>query len=180
MSIKWVISDLHFGHSNILKYSGEYRDGNTSEEHDEWLIEKINKDTKKGDLLYILGDVAMTEESLHKVKRLKPGNKILIRGNHDIYATQKYLEYFQQVYGLLSFKGTFWLSHASIHPNELRGRLNIHGHVHQKSINDNRYINACVEACGGLPINLTELFEKYKYTVYEERQRIYNQQKENL
>lgn len=171
MSKKWVISDLHLGHNNILKYSGSLRGGTTSEEHDEWLIDQINSVVKKGDLLYVLGDVAISEEALKKVSRIR-GQKILIRGNHDIYATQRYLEYFQQVYGLHSFKGTFWMSHAPVHPQELRDRLNIHGHVHQNSVMDGpapdpRYINACVEMTFGVPQSLDELFEKWKDPVYQ-------------
>lgn len=170
MSKKWIISDLHFGHENILKYSGEFRGGSSSEEHDEWLISQINSVAKKGDLLYILGDVAMTEEALKKLSKIKAGQKILIRGNHDVYSTQEYLKYFQQVYGLLKFRGTFWLSHAPIHPLELRGCLNIHGHVHQNSIPDDRYINACVEMTYGIPQSLDDLFNKHKEQVYKNKQ----------
>lgn len=39
MSKKWVISDLHFGHDNIVKFSRDYREGNNAEEHDEWFRE---------------------------------------------------------------------------------------------------------------------------------------------
>lgn len=172
MSRKWVISDLHFGHRNILKYSGPLRGGSTSEEHDAWLIDQINSVVKKGDLLYILGDVAFDYNSLKLVDKLK-GMKKLIRGNHDILSANKYLEYFDDIQGLLSFKGTFWLSHAPIHPLELRGRLNIHGHVHQHSIPDERYINACVETTYGVPQSLDDLFEKHKTSVYLERKKMY-------
>lgn len=176
MSKKWIISDLHLGHKNILKYSSSFRGGTTSEEHDKWLIDQINSKVKKGDLLYILGDVAFCSESLKLVKKIK-GMKILVRGNHDILSTQEYLEYFQQVYGLWKHKGTFWLSHAPIHPAELRGCLNIHGHVHQNSIQDDRYINACVEMTYGVPQSLDELFEKYKDQVYRTRKEL--REKEN-
>lgn len=163
---KWVLSDLHLGHKNILKFSGPLRGGTTTEEHDEWLIEQINSVVKKADLLYLLGDVALDEEALKKLNRIR-GQKILIRGNHDIYATQEYLKYFQQVYGLLSFKGTFWMSHAPIHPAELRGRYNLHGHVHQHSIPDDKYINCCVEMTYGVPQSLDDLLEKHKKEVQE-------------
>jgi calcineurin-like phosphoesterase family protein len=174
MSKKWIISDLHFGHKNILKYSGPLRGGTTSEEHDDWLIHQINSVVKKCDLLYILGDVAFNTEHLKKVKRIK-GQKILIRGNHDVQAAQYYLEYFSQIQGLLSFKGVFWMSHAPIHPQELRGRLNIHGHVHQNSIlneqgqPDERYINACVEMTYGVPQDLDALLEKWRPIVQANR-----------
>lgn len=179
-SKKWVISDLHLGHKNILKYSGEWRGGTTAEEHDEWIISQWNSVVRKQDLVYLLGDVAFGEDSLHLVRRLK-GEKKLIRGNHDILTTTSYLKYFNNVYGLYSHKGVFWLSHAPIHPQELRGRLNIHGHVHQNSIlidnevsichnePDPRYINACVEMSYGVPQSLDDLFEKHKEAVWKAR-----------
>jgi calcineurin-like phosphoesterase family protein len=166
VSKKWIISDLHLGHENILKYSGSLRGGTTSEEHDAWLIDQINSTVKKGDLLYILGDVAFDEESLSLVKKIKTKQLILIRGNHDILTVNKYMDYFQQIHGLLSYRGTFWLSHAPIHPLELRGKINLHGHVHQKSIPDENYINCCVEMTYGVPQSLDDLFEKYKEFVY--------------
>lgn len=126
MSKKFFISDLHFGHKNILKYSGALRGGSTSEEHDQWLLDQINSVVKKGDLLYILGDVAFNNTHLEKMKKIRAGNRVLVRGNHDVLTPNKYLEYFSQIHGLLSFRGVFWLSHAPIHPQELRGRLNIH------------------------------------------------------
>jgi calcineurin-like phosphoesterase family protein len=169
LSKKYVISDFHFGHKNILKYSGEFRGGSTSEEHDEWLINQVNSVLKKNDLLYVLGDVAMEREALHKMKRIRAGNRILVRGNHDIYDTKEYLEYFSTIQGMISYKGTFWLTHCPIHPNELRGRYNIHGHVHQNSIDNSRYINACVEMTYGVPQSLDDLFEKHKAEVYNNR-----------
>lgn len=186
MSKKYIISDLHFGHKNILKYAGSLRGGTTSEEHDQWLIEQINSVVKKNDLLYVLGDVAFDVESLKLVSKIKAGNRILVRGNHDVCDTKEYLKYFATIQGLISFRGIFWLSHAPIHPAELRGRLNIHGHVHQNSILDmnylkvegvqdvldSRYINACVEMSYGVPQSLDDLFEKHKTSVYEARKKL--------
>ena len=83
MSKKWIISDLHLGHANIIKFSGSFRGGTNSEEHDEWLISQINSVVRKCDLLYICGDVALERDSLKKLNKIR-GMKILIRGNHDI------------------------------------------------------------------------------------------------
>lgn len=160
MNKKYIISDLHLGHKNILKYSDGFRSGTTSEEHDQWIIDQWNSVVTKRDLVYVLGDVAMNLEALSKVKKLK-GNKILIRGNHDVYNTKVYLEYFQEVYGMLHHKGVFWMTHAPMHPIELRGRFNLHGHVHQNSIPDSNYINCCVEMSNGVPQSLDDLLEKY-------------------
>lgn len=175
---KWVISDLHLGHKNILKYSGEFRGGTTSEEHDVWLIEQWNSVVKKCDLVYVLGDFAINMPALRMAKQLK-GQKVLVRGNHDKESAQHYLEYFNQVQGLLSYKGIFWLSHAPIHPQELRGRINIHGHVHQNVVlkedgsSDDRYISACVEATYGIPQNLDELQAKWGEIIWKRRKELW-------
>lgn len=155
MSKVYFTSDLHFGHKNILKFAREYRQGSDIEEHDEWLIESINKVVKKNDILFILGDVAFgsagTPEkagigiyNLSKVGRIN-GTKKLFLGNHDGLGVHNYSKYFDSIEAMKRYKG-FWLSHAPIHMQELRGVRNIHGHVHQNTVPDERYINVCVEA----------------------------------
>jgi calcineurin-like phosphoesterase family protein len=164
---KYVISDLHLGHKNILTFAGALRGGTTSEEHDAWIIDQINSVVTKHDLLYILGDVAFNLEHLKKLKRLRCKQLILAKGNHDANNYRNYMDYFQEMVGICSLRGTFWLTHAPIHPQELRGRMNIHGHVHQNSIlgtdglPDPRYINACVEMTYGVPQNLDKLLERH-------------------
>lgn len=136
----YFCSDLHFGHKNIQKF----RQFVLSQNHNEQFICNAwkNKVTKR-DNVYVLGDVAFTMEAIDLFKDL-PGRKFLIRGNHDLCDTAAYLKVFTEVYGLLKYK-EFWLSHAPIHPDELRGRVNLHGHVHYASIPDSRYFNCCVE-----------------------------------
>jgi calcineurin-like phosphoesterase family protein len=183
LSKKYVISDLHLGHKNILKFSGPLRGGTTPEEHDEWIHHQWNSVVQKCDLVYVLGDVAMNSTALQSVRKLK-GQKVLVRGNHDVESAQKYLEYFSTIQGIISFRGVFWLTHAPIHPQELRGRLNIHGHVHQNCIIDpwsdqldERYINACVEMSYGIPQSLDELYEKHATDVQKARQALKEQGK---
>jgi len=140
MANVWFTSDLHFGHTNIQKFRLEVE----SSEHNERriILDWTSKVTKRDDV-YILGDAAFTMESVELFHAL-PGRKFLVRGNHDELDTQVYLKYFNSVYGLKKYK-EFWLSHAPIHPNELRGKVNLHGHVHYASINDDRYVNLSVE-----------------------------------
>lgn len=133
-------SDLHFGHKNINKFRHEVE----SEGHNRKVIcdDWRNMITKR-DHVYVLGDACFTMETIKDFSTLN-GTKILVRGNHDMLDTQVYLKHFQHVYGLLKYK-EFWLSHAPIHPDELRGKVNLHGHVHYASIPDKRYFNCCVE-----------------------------------
>jgi len=169
MSGVYVISDLHLGHKNILKFAGRYRAwADTVVEHNHILLARINSVCRdKRDLLYILGDVAFSIEDLDLLSEL-PCRKILVRGNHDRFQDGVYHKYFESIQGVIKYKG-MWLSHAPIHPNELRGHINIHGHVHFNSIRNNytqaldkRYINACVEMTDGYPLDLIKIRDKYK------------------
>jgi calcineurin-like phosphoesterase family protein len=135
-------SDLHFGHANIGKFRkniGESGDaGNRNVIENDWR-EKVTK----RDIVYVLGDAAFSSDGLMSLSKL-PGKKILIRGNHDTLPIRDYLDVFDEVYGLFRYK-EFWLSHAPIHPEELRGKVNLHGHVHSATLKDSRYFNCCPE-----------------------------------
>ena len=165
MSRVYVISDLHLGHKNILEFSGKYRDWADSVlEHDHILIEKIRSVCcSKRDILYILGDVCFDLEKLEMLDEI-PAKKILVRGNHDKFPMEVYSKYFESVQGIMNYK-KHWLTHAPIHPQELRGRKNVHGHVHFNSIMksqytqeyDENYINVCVENTGGYPVNFEDI-----------------------
>jgi calcineurin-like phosphoesterase family protein len=140
MSNTWFCSDLHFGHKNISKFRKEVQteEDNRLAIKTDWL-----RLVHKTDHVYVLGDAAFTMETVDDFRQL-PGTKHLVRGNHDKLDTNVYLKYFKNIYGLLKYK-EFWLSHAPIHPNELRGRVNLHGHVHYNTVQDNRYFNCCPE-----------------------------------
>lgn len=77
------ISDLHFGHANIIKLDN--RPFASVEGMEARLIENWNSAVQNGDTTYILGDFCWGKEP--EWKRLLPqlkGNKVLIRGNHDL------------------------------------------------------------------------------------------------
>lgn len=170
MSNVYAIGDLHFGHKNIHTF--RQLSGIDSEEaHRAYLIEKWNSVITKRDIVYVLGDAAFTIEGLESIGQLK-GRKILVRGNHDLVHAKDYLEYFDDVFGIVKYKNA-WLSHAPIHPGELRRKINIHGHVHYASIHyrvdstgiqgyrdllDEQYYNVSVENCRGHePVPMAQL-----------------------
>ena len=154
MSNIWFCSDLHFGHKNIPKFRGGVE---SEEDNRNQIIRDWNRLVTKRDDVYVLGDAAFTMDTVKCFADLPGARKYLIRGNHDQLDTSVYLKYFTQFYGLFKYK-EFWLSHAPIHPDELRGKVNLHGHVHYQTITrnvedrgdwstvvDNRYFNCCVE-----------------------------------
>lgn len=164
MSNVYFISDLHLGHKRILDFAGEYRDGETVYDHDQIIVDRINETCSKKDILYILGDVCMTDEGFSRLFELKPQLR-LVKGNHDLRPVVQYNKVFQQIHGIVRYKD-HWLSHCPLHPDELRGRNNIHGHVHKNSIRDvhgkvdDRYINVCVENNRGYPVAYKDIESK--------------------
>lgn len=168
MSRNFFISDLHFEHKRILHFGNQpgriqFRSGDCYLENMHNIITSWNKNVGKRDIVWVLGDTAFGQVGFEALFELN-GIKKLVRGNHDDnFTTQQWLEVFTTVESLVKYKG-YWLSHAPIHPNELRGRKNIHGHVHSNSIRnsytgeyDERYINVCCEAIGETPIPFDDI-----------------------
>lgn len=80
--MKYYISDLHFGHKNVIRF--DKRPFNSVEEMENTLIDNWNKKVTNGDIVYILGDFCFgrTSEWLRILSKLN-GEKHLIIGNHD-------------------------------------------------------------------------------------------------
>lgn len=166
MSEVFHVGDLHFGHKNIQKFRptvGGILVANELE-HRETIIHLWNATVTKRDVVWLHGDVLFDVTLLHHLGRLN-GNKNLILGNHDIQL--KDWKYFNKVCGFEKYKGS-WLSHCPIHPAELRGKLNIHGHVHYATITtadgeiDKRYFNCSLENTNGRPIARNLILEQVK------------------
>ena len=151
------ISDLHFNHEAMA----EKRGFSNVNDMNEKIISKWNKSVNKRDLIYILGDVTFKDEKSFKYLNYLKGKKHLILGNHESKKHIKMLlNYIDSLSGPIRFRKKYWLSHIPIHPNELYGSINIHGHIHDDLITkmewdyiskeekvtiDNRYINVCCE-----------------------------------
>lgn len=133
---------------------------------DEALVENWNKVVGPKDKVYHLGDVAIARRGLKILKRLN-GTKILIKGNHDIFRIEEYLEYFKDVRAC-DKKGDYVLSHIPMHPNCLeRFKGNIHGHLHaynvlQNGELDKRYVCVCVEQTNFAPIAWEDAIKKFE------------------
>jgi calcineurin-like phosphoesterase family protein len=167
-------SDTHFGHKSIVKLGQGLRPGADSEEHDEILIRNWNRMVgPKRTMVFLLGDVAMSWEGYQKLERLNGQIRILL-GNHDdrwlgpgrdLHRAAEWLPpriRFEPV-SLLRYK-RMWLSHCPIHPDEMRKCVgNVHGHIHNHTIDDPRYLNVCMERLPGFaPISLDRVREIFK------------------
>lgn len=151
MSRVFFIGDTHFGHDNALRFRTQFA---TIQEHDRHIIERWNKTVNKRDLVYHLGDFSFKQKQpfVDGIRERLNGTIKLIPGNHD----QVYPKDVVIMQGLVKYR-EFWLSHPPIHSDELRGKRNIHGHTHSKSIPDDRYINVSCEAVDYTPIGLEKL-----------------------
>ena len=155
-----MISDLHLGHKNILKYDTQFQ---SIQEREEKLIDDWNSVVHKRDVVYVLGDALFDYYHARVIAKLK-GRKLLIMGNHDTLPAAQYLSVFDDIRGPITYKKT-WLSHQPIHPSELRGRCNIHGHLHGgQAIKDYRYFNVCVDSIGFAPMLFEEIVAHFKRT----------------
>ena len=138
----FVISDTHFGHNNIIKYAN--RPWTNTWEMDEEMVMLWNYTVRPEDKVYHLGDVTLGKKNLSIINSLN-GHKTLIAGNHDIYNTKEYLKYFDNVRACKEFNG-YIITHIPVHPNQkARYKGNIHGHMHEKVLEDPWYFSACVE-----------------------------------
>lgn len=146
MSNIYVSSDWHIGHKNIHRFRdpkhGFPIQFENELEHRRWIMDFAKDLLRKRDTLILLGDICMSEEAFDEVDSL-PCKKILVKGNHDIPKSDRY-SIFDEIHGMIKYKGT-WLTHSPIHPNELWGKVNLHGHVHSNTVDDDRYVNCCVE-----------------------------------
>ena len=157
---RWVISDTHFFHENIIRYCG--RPFANATEMNEALIENWNSTVKGGDIVYHLGDVGMGHHAgLDKVLRVLPGRKRLVLGKHDELGDGVLGRYFEKVTVWRTFRDEgLMFTHIPVHRwniNEKYAMVNIHGHIHEKLIDDPLYVNVCVEHTNYKPIAFEEL-----------------------
>ena len=161
MSRLLLTSDQHLGHKSICRFRTQF---SSVEEHDDFVISNYCSIVKKHDTVYFLGDVAFTQQAIQRIKEL-PGHKVLILGNHDTelptHLLQKLLGCFNKVHGITT-KHHCWISHAPIHPTELRSKPNIHGHTHNTIIKDHRYANICLENTNYKPVLFTDIQQAFK------------------
>lgn len=151
MSTVFFISDTHLGHRSIIQFEREARPFATIEEHDEALVERWNSVVTKRDVVYHLGDVLFGRHSFETLARLK-GKKKLILGNHDRYPVVDYAQHFSKIAGCMKFDNHI-LTHIPIHPYQFyRFDLNLHGHMHSKTLDDPRYVNCSCEQINLTPI----------------------------
>lgn len=133
----FFIADTHFGHQGVCEFLREdgskLRHWESAAEMDEELVKNWNSVVRPCDKVYHLGDVAIKHQALKILERLN-GDKVLIKGNHDIHKLRYYTPYFRDIraYHIMD---KMICSHIPVHPDSKgRFRANIHGHTHARRI----------------------------------------------
>lgn len=172
----WLTSDTHFGHWGMCKFlrndGTKLRPWMHPDDMDAEMVELWNQTVKPQDKVYHLGDVVINRRCLGTMAKLN-GDKVLIRGNHDIFKLHEYSQYFRDVraYHVLGGQKII-LSHIPIHPMQMsRWRGNIHGHCHSNvvmcdgpggsPVPDSRYVCVSVEQTNFKPILMEEVLAKF-------------------
>ena len=176
---RWYTSDLHFGHHNIIRYSG--RPFVDVEDMNESLIDRWNAVVGDSDEVWVLGDVALggwRETLPATVPRLR-GHKILVPGNHDrCWVGSKHGDRHRQAFLDAGFddivdspplqniiRRSVLLCHFPYrdadktdlryveHRPRDRGNWLVHGHVHEKWRQNGRQINIGVDVWDYTPVH---------------------------
>jgi len=178
MPAVFLVSDTHFGHAGVCRFMRndgvtKLRPWTDPDEMDEFMVRAWNERVRPNDKVYHLGDVVINRKALKTLARLN-GDKVLIRGNHDIFPDVEYREYFRELRAYHVMNGMI-LSHIPIHTESLgRFGVNIHGHLHANrvmlpgfngkitDIVDTRYHCVCVEQTDFAPILFEDVLKRIK------------------
>ena len=182
MPATWLVSDTHFGHAGVCRFMGpdgftKLRPWDDPAEMDEFMVKAWNERVRPQDKVYHLGDVVINRRCLPTLARLN-GDKVLIRGNHDIFRDDEYRRYFRELRAYHVLNGMI-LSHIPLHSDSLgRFGVNIHGHLHAHRVKkavgfdaesgtiiysdeiDPRYHCVCVEHTDFAPVLLEDVVKR--------------------
>ena len=167
----FLVSDTHFGHAGVCHFTRndgvtKLRPWDNADEMDEEMVKRWNETVRPNDKVYHLGDVVINRKALGIMRRLN-GDKVLIRGNHDIFRDEEYREHFRELRAYHVMNGMI-LSHIPIHTESLgRFGVNIHGHLHANRVMngkviDVRYHCVCVEQTDFRPILFEDVIKRIK------------------
>ena len=157
----YTIGDLHLGHEACATRRGF----SSIQEHDAYIIEMINATVNPTDSLILVGDVLITSVGLPALYKIHCRHQILVPGNHDGERCKIPTDHFTHVTGayarrLPGSRTSAVFTHIPIHPSCLdRWDMNIHGHLHDESIIDPRYVCVSCEQLKYKPIALEDILK---------------------
>ena len=173
----FIVSDTHFGHAGVCRFTHEdtgvkIRPWTDPDEMDEEMVKRWNETVRPNDKVYHLGDVVINRKALQTLYRLN-GDKVLIKGNHDIFRLEEYTAHFRDIRAYHVMDNII-MSHIPVHPDSKgRFKANIHGHTHTQNVRfsdgtiDPYYHCVCVEQTDFRPIPFEEVRQRINAAVME-------------
>lgn len=180
----YFTSDLHLCHNKEFLYGP--RGFTNPDDMNEMIIKNINETVGQEDILYILGDLMLsnTDKGIEYMNKIICKDIRLIRGNHD--TNDRIERYKNEIPNITSIefstlfkysKIMFYLSHypsVTRQPDDLpnkQGIINLYGHTHQENMfyNDNFYMyHVGMDSNNLRPISIDKIMidinkEKEKY-----------------
>lgn len=159
--MRYVISDTHFGHENVIEYSR--RPFSDVEEMNETMVAQWNEKVSDDDTVIHLGDVRHHpgEPANYWFDQLN-GQILLVRGNHDSGIGQNASVHTVNSATIQHGRYQFYLEHE---PVGFSG-WQICGHVHQSDMTlypfinpERKTVNVSVELIGYEPLALDRLVQ---------------------
>ncbi len=140
---KWYMADPHFGHDKIREHVAARAGFSSVEDMDMTIIGRVNERLRDDDLLFVLGDFALSSdpEYLAHCFHAMRGRKILLIGNHDTDKKGRLLPALEAlswdvppVHAMETKDGgkRLWLSHYAhrVWPASRYGGYHFYGHSH--------------------------------------------------
>jgi len=159
--MKWFTADLHLGHKNILKLCN--RPFKTIEEMDKTIEDNFVNRIKKGDMLYILGDLSWHPELAQKFLTTVKGEKHFIIGNHDnkeiITVAEKYCVSVSGLEYVREQKERMILCHYPMRRwrRSYNNTWQLHGHCHGRLPEIGKQYDVGVDCNGFAPVSFDEI-----------------------
>lgn len=170
------ISDLHFGHRNVLQF--DHRPFREIDEMDAALIKLWNMRVDADDHIYMLGDICYKSDKSEEwyLRQLK-GHKHLVVGNHDrhLLTNEKAMSYFESVDTIKVIEdgdNFITMCHYPLasYNRENYGGWHIYGHIHSRKDevydfmkHKERALNAGCMINNYAPASLNELIRNNRY-----------------
>lgn len=180
----WFTSDTHFGHANVLGFTGRPWSG--IEAMNRGIITNINARVMPGDELYVLGDFSFSitvQQALELRRQIRCRKVHVVRGNHDKDWSQPAVAgafIVEQPICVLKVDGQkLVMSHYPMADWQgmSHGSWHLHGHIHSQGSSYNeanlrqglqRY-DVGVDANGYAPVSLAELSSWFEGVEYANR-----------
>lgn len=169
---KYFTADFHLNHKNIIEYCN--RPFDSVEEMNDTLIDNTNAIVGRDDILYYLGDFALSPKQISELRaRINCQNIILIMGNHDPHDKKDrphpvLLENFQSVHNMLRVKVVYKeqkksiiLNHYAMRVwrNSHHGSWHLYAHSHGNLYDDltSLSFDVGVDCHNFMPLNVDQI-----------------------